>query len=847
MRRLLGWLRVALIDLRGSAQRFVILIACLALGVAAIGTVSSVRSSVEAAIARDARAILGGDLELRAQRADIDDDVREALAGLGTVSRQVEINAQAAFGDQSVLLGLRAVTPAYPLVGAVALAPGAMDGRAADLLAQQDGDFGVLLSQQAALRLGASVGDLIRIGTADFQLRGIIVALPDQAAAGFQLGAPALVADTALAPAGLRAEGILSQFRYKVLLDGVDFEQASTQLESQFPERDWQVRSPRQATAAITRFIDIFGNFMLLVALSSMLVGGLGAANAVSAYVGQRQAAIATMRALGASGLRIMVHFLVQITVLALVGIVIGLVIVGVATLTLLPLLSGLVSLDLGASLDARSMLVAGAIGLATALIFSFVPLLQAAAIRPASLFRGGASGMALGGLKGLLSWRVVLALAAGLAVLFGLTLLLANDLRLVGVYFIAAMLAFGLLRLAALVLIGLLRRLPAARHRLLRQAVSAIIRPGAPTTTVLVSLGMGLALMLLIVTTQSNINSQIASEVSANAPDFVALDINRDTLGTLEAFTASNPAIADLTSIPMLRGTIVALGGEAAPSSEDVPEDVADLFRGDTSLTWSAKLPDEAVLAEGEWWAEDYAGPPLVSLVTDLRDALDLAVGDTFTMTIAGRPLEMTIASFRAVDQRSPEFNFRIIVSPGMIEGAPQSYFATIKAVPDARQAVEADLIRTLPGLSFVSVGDALAQVQTVFDGLTNAIALVSGTAVFAGIFVLAGTLSVGRKQREAEAIVLKVLGARRFDVIAAFLVEYALLGVIATVMALAIALAGSWAASTLLLDIGFAVQPWPLLVLATIIVMVTTATGAASTWSSMSVRPADRLREET
>ncbi|MBB4051345.1 putative ABC transport system permease protein [Devosia subaequoris] len=847
MRRLQGWLRVALIDLRGSARRFVILIACLALGVAAIGTVSAVRSSVEAAIERDARLILGGDLELRSQRSDVDDQVVAALDALGRVSREVELNSQATANGKSAFLSLRAVTDAYPLVGEVGLAAGAQVGSLANLLAERDGTFGVLLAQQAALRLDVQVGETVRIGVLEIELRGIIAALPDQATAGFQLGAPALISSAALAPAGLREAGVLSQFRYKVLLADGDFEAAQIALEEAFPDKDWQIRSPRQATATIARFIGVFGNFMLLVALSSMVVGGLGAANAVAAYVGERQGAIATMRSLGAKRGRILFHFLVQIALLSLIAIGIGMVIVAGATLALLPLLSVLIGIDLPPVLDFRSMLVAGAIGLVTALFFSWGPLLQARAVRPALLFRAGSSSAMEG-----LAWRAMLKLGfvapllVGFVFLFGLTLLIANDLRLVAIYFAGTLVAFALLRAAAALLRRFLSRVPVPRQRLLRQAISAIVRPGAPTTTVLVSMGMGLSLLLLIVTTQSNINDQIATEVSAEAPDFVLLDMDRDELTALEAFVAQTPQIEALTTIPMLRGVITDLNGDPAPSSDDAPREVADMFRGDTALTWSATVPPGTVIEDGDWWTEDYAGDPQVSLSTEMQDALNLELGDTITLSIAGRPLTMTIASFRTIDWRSPDFNFRIIVSPGLIESAPQSYFGTIKASPGAAFAIEAGLIATLPQLTFVPVGDALARLQSVFDGLISAIALVSGTAVIAGVLVLAGALSVGRQQREADAVVMKVLGARRGLVIVAFLIEYALLGAIAAILASLIALTAAWAASTFLLEIGFAVQPLQLGMLAAGIIIVTTATGAATTWSAMSARPADRLRED-
>ncbi|MGV8855478.1 MAG: ABC transporter permease [Devosia sp.] len=849
MSRLLAWLRIALIDLRGSAARFTILIACLALGVAAIGVVSSVRSAVETAIARDARSILGGDLELRSPRVDIAPEVLAALDRLGTVNREVQLNTQAQKGDLTAFLSLRGVGDAYPLVGQVTLAPGALPGDTAALLGEQSGVMGILLSSQAALRLDARPGDMVRIGTLEIQLRGIIETLPDQATLGFQLGAPALVSDAALPLAGLRQEGVLNQFRYKVLLKNGDFAATRTALEAQFPEHEWQVRSPRQATETIARFVTIFGNFMLLVALSSMVVGGLGAANAVTAYIGERQASIATMRALGASGNRIVVHFLAQIVFLSLLSIVIGLIAIALGTFAVLPLLAGLVGLDLPTALDLRAMAAAAGIGLVIAIIFAWLPLLRARSIRPALLFRaGGSSNLEPQDWRHWLAPTALLPLLLGFGLLFALTLVIANDAVLVAFYFAGAAVAFVLLRLAAAGLIVVLRRLPPPPNRLLRMALSAIVRPGAPTATVLVSMGMGLSLLLLIVTTQSNINDQIAAEVTTEAPAFVLLDIDKTQLGALDSFAAATPDIAAFKTIPMLRGTITALNGAPPPpSDEEMSRDVADMFRGDTALTWSAAMPQDTVIAEGNWWPADYAGAPEVSLSTEMQEALNLSIGDTIEISIAGRPLVMTIASFRLIDWRSPNFNFRIIVSPGLIESAPQSSFGTISVLPGTDHVVEAGLIKAFPLLNFVPVGDTLARVRAVFDGLINAIALVSSTAVLAGMLVLAGALSVGRQQREADAVVMKVLGARRSDVIAAFLIEYALLGAIAAMLATGIALLGAWAASTWLLDIDFAVPATELGLVALLVIVVTIITGAATTWSAMSTAPAARLRLET
>ena len=544
-----------------------------------------------------------------------------------------------------------------------------------------------------------------------------------------------------------------------------------------------------------------------------------------------------------------MVHFLAQIMVLALGATLIGLVAMALATLAVLPVLAGLIGLDLPAALDLRAMAAAAGIGLVIATLFAWLPLLRAREIRPALLFRAGNAGPLPAQ-----TWRfwlrpwTWLPLAAGFGLLFLLTLSIASDAVLVGVYFAGTAAAFVLLRLAAWGLMALLAVLPPPPNRLFRQALAAIGRLGAPTTTVLVSMGMGLSLLLLIVTTQSNINKQIDGEISREVPAFVLLDLDRASQDGLQSLAAAMPAITGLTTIPMLRGTLTTLKGAPPPASDDpaLPRDLAELLEGDTALTWAASLPEDTVIAEGAWWPEDYAGPPLVSLTTAMRDGFGLALGDTITINLAGRPLELTIASFRQIAERGPDFSFSIIVSPGLIESAPQTAFGFVEVAEGADSQVEAALITALPRVNLVPVGETLAQVTAVFDGLVNAIALVSGTAVAAGILVLAGALSVGRQQREAEAVVMKVLGASRGRVIAGFLIEYGMLGGIAALLATGMALVGAWAAATWLLDIDFAVPVVLLGGVALLVIVATILTGAATTWSAMSTAPAVRLRLE-
>ena len=444
-----SWLRVALIDLKFDFSKFAVLLVCLALGVATIATVGSVGAALEDAISHDSRDFLGGDLEASIGYRAATADERALFDRLGTVTEVIEIAARATAGTSSALIGLRGVDAAYPLSGAVTFTPAAGEpATLAQVLAPRDGVYGAVADPLLFDRLRVKPGDLVRIGNESFQLRGTLDALPDQAARGFAIGATVLVSTESLPATGILQPGALARYRYKIDLHGGDYDKAAAAINTQFPDAGWQLRSPREATASLTRYLDIFDRFLILVGLSSLLVGGIGVSNAASAYVGERERSIATLRSLGATGRRIMVHFLVQIMLLGAVGTVAGLALGALSTLAVLPVLGGYLSIALPPALYPLPLLTGGGFGLLIAFVFAYLPLLRAAGLKPASLFRAAGG---LGG--GTFRWRGLLRPASGgplllgSLALIGLALLTTREPMLVFWYGVGAIVAVLLLR----------------------------------------------------------------------------------------------------------------------------------------------------------------------------------------------------------------------------------------------------------------------------------------------------------------------------------------------------------------------------------------------------------------
>ncbi|MDT3707304.1 MAG: FtsX-like permease family protein [Thiobacillus sp.] len=837
MTRLGGWLRVAITDLRGDVRRFAVLLACLALGVATIAIVGSVGAALQSALARDARVVLGGDLEARLSWRAASDDERALFASLGRLAEVVEVSGRARAAGGSAFVSLRAVDDNYPLLGRVGH-DGAADLPA--LLAGSAGRFGAVADPLLADRLGLAPGDSFEIGAATFVLAARLDSLPDQVTQGFQLGVPVLISLDGLAATGILAPGVLARYRYKLLLTDPDFEAAAARIEAAFPEAGWQLSSPIDATEDLARAFDIFSRFLTIVGLSSLLVGGVGVANAVAAYITERQRSIATMRSLGATNARIMLHFLTQVMILVGAGVAIGLLLGVAVTLVALPVIGGLLSIALPPSVAPLPLLVAAAFGLAAGFAFAFLPLARATTIRPATLFR--AAGAAV---EGGLRWRdlrrpaiVGPPLLAALAML-ALAAAITPRPQLIFWYAVGAIAAFAVLRLAASGLQRLLRLFPPAPGARLRHALKSIHRPGAPAPTVMLSLGLGLALLLLIALIDSNLRSQLRRD----RPDahFVFMDLFEDEAAALSTLPPRSRC-GESCATPMLRAPIPR--STAAAASETLPENLPSSRKRD-ALTWS-RLPAGSEITAGQWWPPDHAGTQLVSVFEELREPLGLKLGDTVTFTLFGEPLEATIANFRDFEWRGGAINFSFVLSPGPVEAFPMSQVGMLKAAPGQEDALQRLLVERFPDLIFVPVGDALAAVTAILSTLSNAVAIVGGLAVLSGVFVLAGALAAGRQQREADATVMKVLGATRSDVVIAYLIEYGLLGALSAALAALLGGIGAWAFVTRVLEIGFRLDAGLVLVVAVTAVGLTILTGMLTTWSALSVRPVQFLRGE-
>jgi putative ABC transport system permease protein len=838
-------LRFAARELRGGLRGFYVFIACIALGVMAIAGVSSLASGLAEGLAREGRVILGGDLAFTLSLREANADERAFLERQGFVSLAASMRAMARAQDgRTALVEVKAVDAGYPLYGTVALDP---QQPLAQALAERDGAFGAAVDRALLVRLDLKPGARITLGGATIDIRAVLTSEPDRLASGLAFGPRLLVSEQALRASGLLQPGTIVRWHYRLRLPEQDSTDAAMRAvmaaaQAHLPEAGWELRSRANASPALEQNVERFTQYLTLVGLTALLVGGVGVANAVKGHLDGRREVIATFKALGASGRRVFAIYFVQVLVLAGVGALPGLLVGAALPFVVAWGLGPGLPLPLAPTLHPGDPLLALAFGLLTAAAFALWPLGRAHDVPVSALFRDEVASDR--------RWPPPPYVAA--TILLGCTLALlavelAYDRRIAAIFVAAAAAVFILLRLVAGLIMAVARRLPRPRSPLVRLALANIHRPGAVTPSVVLSVGLGLAVMVAVISIEGNLRRHFLAALPDSAPSFYFVDIAASDGQALDAFIRARAPRATLDRVPMLRGRIVAANGVAAENLKP-SADALWALRGDRGITYGDALPAGSRLVEGQWWQSSYQGPPLISLETRIAEGLGLKVGDKITVNVLGRNVTSTIANLRAVDWQSLGINFVMVFSSATFRGAPHTDIATLTYPGGSTREEEATLLRAVadafPAVVTVPVRDAIDAAGQIVANLALAIRGAGALTLIVAVLVLGGALAAGHRHRVYDAVILKTLGATRLRLLSAYALEYLALGVTTAVFGVA---AGSAAAALIiikLMKLPFVWLPLPLLFAAVAAVAVMVALGLIGTFTALGHKPARVLR---
>jgi putative ABC transport system permease protein len=792
-------LRLAWRETRGAGRHFAYLIACITLGVGALVAVGSFAGSLERTVGRSARALMGGDVEIRSTQplsAAGEAVVAEMARGGAEVLRVQELVAMSVAGGRSQIVELKTVAPGYPFYGELVTEPRVP-------VATLIGRGRALVHPSLLQKLGTAVGDRLKIGEADFVISGVILQEPDRAVGVFSLGPRVMIAPEDLPGTQLVRPG--SRVRHRVLFRLPPERSADAfkdMVAARLPDTVVRITTYAQAQPGVRRFWNQLTVYLGLTGLVALMVGGIGVATSVRAFVRGKLDTIAVLKCLGAGWRQILAAYLLQTVLLGLGGSLLGAALGTALQLALVPALSPLLPFPLEASFSVRSVLAGLAMGTGLTLLFALWPLLDIRRVPPALILRRDVEAR----LPGRRPWLAGVPIAAGLA---ALAFWQAGSFKVGALFVLGLAGALVLLGLTARLVIAAARRLPRLRSLAWRQAVANLHRPGSHAGVVLVSLGLAVMLIVAVALLEQSLRAELADRGPERSPAFFFIDIQPDQAGPFVRLVTERVGHApELT--PVVRSRLATING--APVAHDPRqkrEEVWYLSR-EYVLTWAAEPPPHNTIVAGRWWSDDEARrEPLISVEEEIAKNLGITVGGTLGFDIQGVTVQARVVSLRRVDWQSFNTNFFVIFSAGALDGAPSTYLATARVAPADEGAIQSAVTAAFPNVTTIPVREVLERIAAVLDQIALAIRLLAGVSIMTGLIVTAGALGVSRHQRLYQSVILKALGATRGVVARVFAVEYALLGLAAGLCGSLLAAALAWGVGHWALDIRWAGSP--------------------------------------
>jgi putative ABC transport system permease protein len=798
-------LRMAVRETRASWRRLLFFFLCIAIGVGAIAALRSIIQNVRGVLAGQARTLIAADV-LVSSGAPLTPAVRKALdaraAAAGITGRTESIETatmvRPADPDKAVarMVELRGVQPGFPLYGTLELR-GGIPYRP-DLLR----DRGALVRPELLTQLGVREGDQILIGTLPFTIRGVIEHEPGRRVGGFSLGPRVLIEFAAVEKAGLISFGSRARYQVMFKVDERRLDPLMRGLRSDFRNTFVSARSYRSTEDEIGQDLERAENYLSLVGLVVVVLGGIGVSSVTRVFVDQKLKSIAVLKCVGASTRQVLSVYLLQVMVLGLAGSLMGLAL-GRLALAAAPAELGTAgaTLPLSHALSPGAMFQAVGIGLMVSLLFSLVPLLRVRHIRPSLLLRqqdGGA---------GRPDWvRTIVAALVG-AALVALAGWQAGSWRVGGAVCGGFAAVALVLHVAGWALVRATAPLARARSFAVRHAVLRLNRPGNQTRVVLLAVGLGAFFIIGIRGVQSNLLRDFALDVGAQTPDLFLIDIQADQVTGLGQFlrerTGHTPRV-----IPVLRARITQVRGK------DVTLENLEEVRGRGSLareytvTYRPTIEANERVVAGRFWDGTPSSRPEISIEQGIRERFRINIGDDVRFDVLGQPIVARVTSVRQVNWRdSRAGGFMFVFRPGVLEAAPHGFISPVRGPADleARARMQRDLVAMFPNVSVIDIRELLDTVRGVVANVTLGISAVGGLVLFTGVLILVGAVAMTKYRRVYEAAILKTLGASSRLVGSVLIVEYGLLGLLAGVVGAAGGAALSWSISRYVIE-----SPW-------------------------------------
>jgi putative ABC transport system permease protein len=787
-------LKFAVSDLRSRISALKVFLACLILGVTLVAATASLYRVIEQSLLADTRALLGGDVELDTNEP-LPNEVLDWIERTGSFSLVREFNTLVSSEDGEGFFRAEILIPdaAYPLYGQLQLMP---DRPRTELTAQQDGLWGAIIDPMLAERLGQSVGDEIQIGAATFRITGLIEAQPDRSLNANWRGLPIMISEQAVEATELIRPGSRVDFEYRVQTDQdlniwlEDFEQA-------FPGTNWDITTFAERSERISERLDQIATALILIAFTTLFIGGLGVANSIHAYLDEKLGTIATLQTLGLRRKPLVAIYLLQIGILgSLAGLVGGGIGLGFAAVAIslagdAYALSGPSGAGDWISLWVVPLLLSWLFAVLTAYVFALPALARALAASPAGLFRGQVQAASNEPRK----WRIASYLL--LAIYIGATLLWLPSPLLGFLFLLAVVLLWGLLEG---IIKGLRRGAKALENSgfadsnfARRLALANLHRPDSPLRATLLSLGTALTLVVACTLIVATLLRALETTIPEDSPALILYEVFPDQMDAVESGLSSLDASSRVELLPLVRSRMAAINGQpVAEVFADDPRARREAMGDEYKLTYLSGNPEGLELVEGSWWSSPAPeGEPAFMAMED-REAyqLGLGVGDQLEFTAEDRAIAIEIRAIYRQKGLQTRFWFEGVLQEGALEGLIGRYVGAVYQSDTAAKQSQQWLANTIPNVITLRTADWLETAGALLGKAAAGLAAVASVSLLASLLVLSSVVSVSRRRQLYEANLLHCLGARHQAIRLSMLLETGLLTLLATVFATALGL---------------------------------------------------------
>ena len=820
-------LRMARRDTRAGWRRLFLLAAGVTAGVAALVAINGFTANLRDSIATQARQLLGADLSFEA-RGPLPDQARAALDSIGgTESDVTSFSAMAYAGGSETarLTQMSAVAGGWPFYGTIETTP-------ASAWSELQAGRHVIVDPSLLTSLGVRLGDSITVGETHLQVIGTIAAVPGDVGVRNAFGPRAFMRGADLDATGLLGFGARVEHAVFVQLPpGGDAQSIAERWRPRLRDLRVRIHTVADDQARLDNALTRLGNFLALVALVALLLGGLGVASAVHVHIRGKLQSVAMLRCLGATSSQMVGVYLVQAGLLALVGSLAGAAI-GLFVQKALPALLGdFVPVDVVFRPSWGAAAVGTVMGLWVATAFALLPLLEVRRVPPLAALRQDTS-TRRGGRDW---WRIGTLTALGLTVVL-LSVWQSRSLRTGIIFALAVFVVLAMLRLAALLLMEVARRLAPALPFSARQGILNLRRPSNQTSTVILAIGFGAFLLATVLLVQHTLlrTLDVSSPSSANA-NMVFFDIQPSQLaGTDSMLRAAGVATSSPVAIVPMR--IASVRGVAVSTLQaDTLRDGRWALRREYRSTWRDTMVGSEKLVAGRWWTATAGDTARISVEQDVAAELGVSVGDAIVWDVQGTRIPTIVASIRTVDWARFEPNFFVVFQPGVLETAPHTWVTLARIPsPETRGILSRRIAERFPNVTSLDLTLIQGAIATLLGKVTLAIRFMALFSLVTGLVVLVGAIATSRFQRVREAALLRTLGASRRQLVLVALAEYAALGVVAGLAALLLGGSAAWSLSHWIFQVPFSVPVGAAVMLVVATALVTMLVGL---WTALDV----------